>query len=227
MVLQGDREGCLREVLVVAAALSIQDPRERPAEAQAQSDQQHARFRDPTSDFVTWLNLWNYLREQQKALSGNAFRRMCKAEYLHYLRVREWQDVHAQLGQVVKQLGLELSSSPTDADALHRAMLAGLLSHVGLRDPATRDYLGARGARFAIWPGSAVSRKPPQFVMAAELVETSRLWGRTVAKIEPEWAEALAPHLISRTYSEPHWSSKRAAVMARERVTLVRCPARR
>ncbi|KQX66002.1 ATP-dependent RNA helicase HrpA [Angustibacter sp. Root456] len=224
MVLQGDREGCLREVLVVAAALSIQDPRERPADAQAQADQQHARFRDPTSDFVTWLNLWNYLREQQKALSGSAFRRMCKAEYLHYLRVREWQDVHSQLKQVVKQLGLERSSSPTDADALHRAMLAGLLSHVGLRDAATRDYLGARGARFAIWPGSSVARKPPQYVMAAELVETSRLWGRTVAKIEPEWAEVLAPHLISRTFSEPHWSSKRAAVMARERVTLYGVP---
>ncbi len=224
MVVQADREGCLREVLVVAAALSIQDPRERPADAQAQADQQHARFRDPTSDFVTWLNLWNYLREQQKALSGNAFRRMCRTEYLHYLRVREWQDVHSQLKQVVKQMGLQLSSSPTDADGLHRAMLAGLLSHVGLRDPATRDYLGARGARFAIWPGSAVSRKPPQFVMAAELVETSRLWGRTVAKIEPEWAEVLAPHLIKRTYSEPHWSSKRAAVMARERVNLYGVP---
>jgi ATP-dependent helicase HrpA len=154
---------------------------------------------------------------------------MCRAEYLHYLRVREWQDVHAQLKQVVKQLGLVRSSGvhedgSVDGDRLHRALLSGLLSHVGLRDPAQRDYLGARGARFAIWPGSAVGRKPPALVMAAELVETSRLWGRTVARIEPEWAEALAPHLVRRTYSEPHWSSKRAAVMARERVTLYGVP---
>ncbi|GAA4348334.1 ATP-dependent RNA helicase HrpA [Angustibacter luteus] len=229
MVIEADREGCLREVLVVAAALSIQDPRERPPDAQAQADQQHARFRDPTSDFLSWLNLWEYLREQQKALSGNAFRRMCRSEYLHYLRVREWQDVHAQLKQVVKQLGLARSSGlhedgSVDADRLHRALLSGLLSHVGLRDTVQRDYLGARGARFAIWPGSAVARKPPTLVMAAELVETSRLWGRTVARIEPEWAEALAPHLITRTYSEPHWSSKRAAVMARERVLLYGVP---
>lgn len=229
MVIEADREGCLREVLVVAAALSIQDPRERPVDAQTQADQQHARFRDPTSDFLTWLNLWEYLREQQKALSGNAFRRMCRSEYLHYLRVREWQDVHAQLKQVVKQLGLVRSSGlhedgSVDADRLHRALLSGLLSHVGVRDPVQRDYLGARGARFAIWPGSAVSRKPPTLVMAAELVETSRLWGRTVARIEPEWAEALGPHLIRRTYSEPHWSSKRAAVMARERVMLYGVP---
>ncbi len=229
MVIEADREGCLREVLVVASALSIQDPRERPVEAQAQADQQHARFRDPTSDFVAWLNLWEYLREQQKALSGNAFRRMCRSEYLHYLRVREWQDVHAQLRQVVKQLGLVRSSGRDeegglDADRLHRALLSGLLSHVGLRDVAQRDYLGARGAHFSIWPGSAVARKPPQLVMAAELVETSRLWGRTVARIEPEWAERLAPHLVRRSYSEPHWSSKRAAVMARERVLLYGVP---
>ncbi|GAB3590658.1 ATP-dependent RNA helicase HrpA [Angustibacter peucedani] len=229
MVLEGDREGCLREVLVVAAALSIQDPRERPVDAQAQADQQHARFRDPTSDFVAWLNLWNYLREQQKALSGNAFRRMCRSEYLHYLRVREWQDVHSQLRQVVKQLGLERSSGydaegGLDADRLHRALLSGLLSHVGLRDAVARDYLGARGAHFSIWPGSAVAKKPPTLVMAAELVETSRLWGRTVARIEPEWAEALAPHLVRRSYSEPLWSSKRAAVMARERVLLYGVP---
>ncbi len=230
MVIEGDREGCLAQVLVVTAALSIQDPRERPPDAQAQADQQHARFRDPTSDFVSWLNLWNHLQEQQKALSGSAFRRMCRSEYLHYLRVREWQDVHSQLRRVVKELGLSSTDQPSGpdqphgADQLHRALLSGLLSHVGLRDPAARDYLGARGARFAVWPGSALARRPPAFVMAAELVETARLWGRTVARIDPEWAERLAPHLLRRTYSEPHWSSRRAAVMARERVTLYGVP---
>ncbi len=230
MLVEADKEGCLREVLVVAAALSIQDPRERPPDAQQQADAHHARFADPTSDFLTWLNLWRYLREQQEALSSNQFRKMCRAEHLHYLRVREWQDVRGQLQQGVKAVGLSLSGSVDEIDAagradhLHRALLAGLLSHVGLREGETREYLGARGAKFAVWPGSALAKKPPTWVMAAELVETSRLWGRTVARIEPEWAEALAPHLVKRTYSEPRWSSRRGAVVADERVTLYGVP---
>ncbi|HET8616955.1 MAG TPA: ATP-dependent RNA helicase HrpA [Actinomycetales bacterium] len=230
MLVEADKEGCLREVLVVAAALSIQDPRERPPDQQQQADQHHARFADPTSDFLTWLNLWRYLREQQKRLSSNQFRKMCRAEHLHYLRVREWQDVRSQLQQGVKAVGLSLSGSVDEIDAagradhLHRALLSGLLSHVGLREGETRDYLGARGAKFAVWPGSALAKKPPTWVMAAELVETSRLWGRTVGRIEPEWAEALAPHLVKRTYSEPRWSSKRGAVVADERVTLYGIP---
>jgi ATP-dependent helicase HrpA len=226
MIVEADRLGCLREVLVVAAALSIQDPRERPAEYRAQSDQMHARFRDEASDFMTLMNLWRYVRTQQKELSSSAFRRMCKAEYLNYLRVREWQELESQLRQVAKQLKLNVGhpADTPDEDAIHQALLAGLLSHIGLRDPDRRDYLGARNARFSIFPGSGLFKKQPQFVMAAELVETSKLWGRVNASIKPEWAETLGAHLVKRTYSEPHWSKKRAAVLAYERVTLYGVP---
>jgi ATP-dependent helicase HrpA len=226
MVLEADRLGCLREVLVIAAALSIQDPRERPAELRAQADQKHARFRDEASDFMTLLNLWRYVREQQRALSSSAFRRMCRADYLNYLRIREWQELEAQLRQVAKQLKLKVGppADLPDDDAIHQSLLSGLLSHIGLRDPDRRDYLGARNARFAIFPGSGLFKKQPQLVMAAELVETSRLWARVNASIRPEWAERLGAHLVKRSYSEPHWSKKRAAVMAYERVTLYGVP---
>ena len=166
MILAADRAGCLREALVVTAALSIQDPRERPVDQQERAAQLHARFADRTSDFLTYLNLWHYLREQQKALSSSAFRRLCQNEMLHYLRIREWQDLVSQLRRVAKDIGLSVPGGPLpdeiDAVRLHQAMLAGLLSHVGLRDPARRDYLGARGARFALWPGSALAKKPPE-----------------------------------------------------------------
>jgi ATP-dependent helicase HrpA len=259
MVIEGERNGCATEVSVVAAALSIQDPRERPADKQAQADQAHARFADPESDFAALLNLWRYLREQQRALSSSAFRRMCKAEYLNYLRVREWQDILSQLRQVLRTLddgsrdggegGRRRTGSrpdrgaggPTadlpeeiDASRVHQSVLAGLLSHVGVKDVKTsgqpagsggrNEYLGARGARFALFPGSALFRKPPRWVMAAELVETSRLWGRVAARIEPEWVEALAQHLVKRSYSEPHWEKKQGAVMAYEKVTLYGIP---
>ncbi|MEZ5114922.1 MAG: ATP-dependent RNA helicase HrpA [Candidatus Nanopelagicales bacterium] len=224
MVLAAEEHGSLREVLVVAAALSIQDPRERPLDKQQAADEQHRRFADPTSDFLGYLNLWNYLREQQKALSSNAFRRMCRSEFLHYLRVREWQDLVGQLRQVVAELGMTLNSTPAEPDAVHRALLPGLLSHVGLRDERTRDYLGARGARFAVWPGSALAKKPPTWVMAAELVETTRLWARDVARVDPLHVEEAAAHLVSRTYSEPHWSARSGAAMAYERVTLYGVP---
>lgn len=228
MLLAADRLGCLREVLVITAALSIQDPRERPADQQTRADQMHARFRDQRSDFMAWLNLWRHLREQQETLGSSAFRRMCRDEHLNYLRVREWQDFERQLRQVCREVGLTvpkggLPQGP-DEDAVHQALLTGLLSHIGLRDPDRRDYLGARGARFAIFPGSGLFRRQPQFVMAAELVETSRLWGRQCAAIDPLWAEKAGEHLVKRTYSEPHWSQKRAAVMARERVTLYGVP---
>ncbi|MGH8869645.1 MAG: ATP-dependent RNA helicase HrpA [Actinomycetes bacterium] len=228
MVLEAETQGCVREVLVIAAALSIQDLRERPAENREAADEKHRRFADETSDFLAYLNLWDYLREQQEALSGNAFRRLCRREYLHYLRVREWQDLVGQLRRVAKRLGVALprpdGAGATDPDRVHAALLAGLLSHVGVRDPDKRDYLGARGARFAIWPGSALARKPPALVMAGELVETSRLWARDVARIQPEWAERVGAHLVKRSYSEPHWSKKRAAVMAYQRVTLYGVP---
>jgi ATP-dependent helicase HrpA len=226
MVLAADRNGCVREVLVIAAALSIQDPRERPAEAQQAADDKHRRFADPDSDFLAYLNLWEYLREQQRELSSSAFRRLCKAEYLHYLRVREWQDLYAQLRQVAKTLGISAHSTPAERDPqrIHTALLAGLLSHIGVKEGDKQEYLGARGARFGIFPGSALFKKSPRWVMAAELVETSRLWGRIVAKIEPEWVEPLAEHLVKRAYSEPHWEAKRGAVMAYEKVTLYGVP---
>jgi ATP-dependent helicase HrpA len=224
MVLSAGDNGCLREVLVIASALSIQDPRERPSDKQQQADQVHARFADPESDFLAYLNLWRHLREQQKALSSNQFRRMCRTEFLNYLRVREWQDIHTQLRQVARTLGLSLNSTPAQAQPVHVSLLAGLLSHIGLKDPDTREYAGARGAKFAIFPGSALFKKPPRWVMAAELVETSRLWARTVARIEPEWAESLAGHLVKRSYSEPHWSAKQGAVLASEKVTLYGLP---
>jgi ATP-dependent helicase HrpA len=223
MVLEADRNGCLDEVMVVTAALSIQDPRERPVEHRAHADQLHARFADPDSDFVTYLNLWRHLRDRQQELSSSAFRRLCRAEYLNYLRAREWQDIHAQLRQVTKSLGLVPSSSP-DPVRLHQSLLSGLLSQIGVREGEKREYLGARNAKFAIFPGSTLAKKPPRFVMSAELVETSRLWARVNARIEPEWVEPLADHLVKRSYSEPHWEKKQAAVMAVERVTLFGVP---
>ncbi|MCW2778156.1 MAG: hrpB 2 [Frankiales bacterium] len=224
MVLEADRNGCVSEVMVIAAALSIQDPRERPVDKQAQAQQLHARFRDETSDFASYLNLWRYLNEQREELSGNQFRRLCKAEFLHYLRVREWQDLHGQLLRVVRDLGIEPHEVATDTTRLHQSLLAGLLSHIGVKDEAKNEYTGARSARFAVFPGSALARKPPRWVVAAELVETSRLWGRTAARISPEWIEPLAEHLVKRSYSEPHWEKKAAAVMAWEKVTLYGVP---
>ena len=229
MILEADRLGCLRDVLVIAAALSIQDPRERPVEQRTRADQLHARFRDPRSDFMAWLNLWRHLRQKQKEMGSSAFRRMCREEHLNYLRVREWQEFESQLRQVARQVGLKAGRSASegtapDGDAIHQALLSGLLSHIGLRDRDRRDYLGARGARFAIFPGSALFKSQPDLVMAAELVETSRLWGRQNAAIDPLWAERLGGDLVKRSYSEPHWSKKRASALAHERVTLYGVP---
>ncbi|MEV7995334.1 ATP-dependent RNA helicase HrpA [Streptomyces sp. NPDC086077] len=227
MVLEADKNGCVREVMVIAAALSIQDPRERPADKQTQADQQHIRFRDETSDFLAYLNLWRYLREQQRERGSSSFRRMCKQEYLNFLRIREWQDIYTQLRTVAKQMGIHLNEDDAPADRIHTSLLAGLLSHIGMKDVKDgnkNEYLGARSAKFAIFPGSALFKKQPRFVMSAELVETSRLWARVNAKIEPEWVEPLAGHLIKRTYSEPHWEKDQAAVMAYEKVTLYGVP---
>ncbi len=267
MVIEGSRLGVAREVAIIAAVMSIQDPRERPAETRAQADQLHARFTDPTSDFLTYLNLWEYVRAQQHETGSSAFRRLCKAEHLNFLRIREWQDVVAQLREMAKPLGVDMSFTPRtrteradgteddhrlawDGDTIHRALLAGLLSQIGMQDTgeikassvahlrgeararalrqaarrARNEYLGARGARFAIFPGSPLSKKPPAWIMAGELVETSRLWARDVARIQPEWAEELAAHLVKRTYSEPHWSSKQGAAMAIEKVLLYGVP---
>jgi ATP-dependent helicase HrpA len=224
MMVEASRHDCLREVVTVVAALSMQDPRERPSDQQELADQKHRRFADAASDFAGLLNLWRYVKEQQKELSSSAFRRMCRAEFLNYLRIREWQDLDSQLRQVAKQLDLPLNKQPAAADAIHQALLAGMLSHIGSKDEEKRDYQGARGTRFAIFPGSALFKKQPPFVMAAELVETSRLWGRMNARIEPEWAEEAGAHLVKRSYSEPHWSKRRGAVMAYEKVTLYGVP---
>ncbi|MFD7621327.1 ATP-dependent RNA helicase HrpA [Streptomyces sp. NPDC059802] len=224
MVIEADRNGCVREVMVIAAALSIQDPRERPSEKQTQADQQHARFKDETSDFLAFLNLWRYIREQQKERGSSSFRRMCKQEYLNFLRIREWQDIYAQLRTVAKQMGIHPNEEDAPEQAVHTSLLAGLLSHIGLKDTEKNEYLGARSAKFAIFPGSALFKKQPRFVMSAELVETSRLWARVNARVEPEWIEPLAQHLLKRTYSEPHWEKDQAAVMAYERVTLYGVP---
>ncbi|MFG2351332.1 ATP-dependent RNA helicase HrpA [Streptomyces phaeochromogenes] len=235
MVLEADKNGCVREVMVIAAALSIQDPRERPADKQTQADQQHARFKDETSDFLAYLNLWRYVREQQKERGSSSFRRMCKQEYLNFLRIREWQDIYTQLRTVAKQMGIHLNEDDAPDQQVHLSLLAGLLSHIGMKDvketggeggrsTGKNEYVGARNAKFAIFPGSALFKKPPRFVMSAELVETSRLWARVNAKIEPEWVEPLAEHLLKRTYSEPHWEKDQAAVMAYEKVTLYGVP---
>ena len=224
MVVEADRNGCVRDILVITAALSIQDPRERPQDRQQAAAEMHARFSDETSDFLTYLNLWRYLQEQQKALSSSAFRRMCKREYLNYLRVREWQDLHTQLRRSLSRADLSLDSAKASADSIHKALLAGLLSHVGLRDSEKREYAGARNARWALAPGSALAKKAPRWVMAAELVETTRMWGRIAGRIDPGWAEELGAHLVKRHYSEPHWERKQAAVMAYERVTLYGVP---
>ncbi len=224
MVVEADRHGCVRDVLVIAAALSIQDPRERPQDKQQLAAELHGRFTDETSDFLAYLNLWRYVQEQQKELSSSAFRRLCKKELLNYLRVREWQDLHSQLRRSLKQLDLSLDSSATNADAVHISLLAGLLSHVGLRDTEKREYVGARNARFALVPSSALAKKAPRWVMAAELVETNRMWGRVSARVDPAWVERVGAHLVKRQYSEPHWERKQAAVMAFERVTLYGVP---
>ncbi len=261
MVVEGARHGVAHEVAIIAAALSIQDPRERPAEHRENADALHGRFADPTSDLLSYLNLWEHLRDRREALSGNAFRREVKGEFLNYLRIREWQDVVTQIRQTAKPLGITMKRHEPQAaeadkatavryvwneEAIHRSVLAGLLSQIGMQvthDPKASDfthlrggareaairrakkagrneYLGSRGARFAIFPGSALSKKPPSFVMAAELVETSRLWARDVAAIKPEWAEELAGALVKKTYSEPVWSAKRGAAVATEKVLL-------
>jgi ATP-dependent helicase HrpA len=226
MILEADRNGVVREVLIIASALSIQDPRERPADQQQHADQMHARFADKESDFLAYLNLWNYIKEQRDELSSSRFRKMCKSEFLHYLRIREWQDLHSQLRQAAKSIGIEASGEPQEPNTqfIHTSILSGLLSHIGLMDAAKREYGGARGTRFSVFPGSALFKKPPRWVMAAELVETSKLWARIAGRIEPEWIEPLAAHLIKRTYSEPHWELKMAAVMAYEKVTLYGVP---
>ncbi|MCP2637756.1 ATP-dependent RNA helicase HrpA [Microbacterium sp. HD4P20] len=242
MILEAQRTGVLRDVLVIVAGLSIQDVRERPEERREEADRLHARFADPTSDFLTLLNLWNHLQEKQAELGSSAFRRLCRSEHLNYVRVREWTDVHRQLSALTgtRRSGSGAGSGSSGGpDEIHKAILSGLLSHLGLLDERTAskepargrgagereqrrsaEYVGSRGTRFAIFPGSGLKKKRPQAVMAAEIVETSRLFARTVAAIDPAWAEPLAGDLAKRRLSEPHWSKTAGAASAYEKVTL-------
>ncbi|MEX4060275.1 ATP-dependent RNA helicase HrpA [Haemophilus influenzae] len=224
MILSAVNFGCVYEMMIIVSALSIQDPRERPQEKQQASDEKHRRFADKKSDFLAFLNLWRYLQEQQKALSKNQFRRQCQKDFLNYLRIREWQDIYHQIRLTVREMGLPINSEKAEYQQIHTALLSGLLSHIGLKEAEKQQYLSARNAHFAIFPNSVLFKKQPKWVMAAELVETSKLWGRMVAEIEPEWIEPLAEHLIKKSYSEPRWSKSRGAVIADEKVTLYGVP---
>ena len=224
MILEADANGCVREVIVLAAGLSIQDPRERPRGKEAEADELHARFADPHSDFITLLNLWRYLDSEQRAHSSNQFRRMCRNEHLNHLRVREWQDLVRQLREVTHELGIRRNTQPADAEHVHRSLLAGLLSHVGMYDRTNRDHVGARQAHFAVAPGSVLFKRAPRWVMAGELVETNRTWARMVARIEPTWIEPLARHLVRRSHGEPRWDAAHGSAMTTERMTLYGLP---
>jgi len=220
MLLSSVSQGALHEVMIIVAALSIQDPRERPQEKQQASDEKHRRFADKKSDFLAFLNLWRYLQEQQKELSKNQFRRQCQKDFLNYLRIREWQDIYHQIRLTVREMGLPINSEKAEYQQIHTALLSGLLSHIGLKEAEKQQYLGARNAHFAIFPNSVLFKKQPKWVMAAELVETTKLYARDVAAIQPEWIEQEAPHLVRYHYFEPHWEQKRGEVIASERVTL-------
>lgn len=235
MIIEGGRRGCAKEMMVLAAALTIQDPRERPADVRAEADAMHARFVDDTSDFSSFLLLWDYINEQQAALSSSQLRKMCHREFINYLRIREWQDLFAQLREMGRTAnihasgGRDINASAHEVD-IHKSLLTGLLSHVGVkeerekdskgRNRGPREYLGARGTKFAIFPGSGLFKKGPDWVLSAELVETSRLWARTNAAIEPQWIEEVGKHLISVQYSEPHWSLSSGAAVAYAKGTL-------
>ena len=224
MLLSAVNFGSVYEVMIIVSALSIQDPRERPTEKQQASDEKHRRFADKKSDFLAFLNLWNYVQEQQKELTKNQFRRQCQKDFLNYLRIREWQDIYQQIRLAVREMGLPINSEKAEYQQIHTALLSGLLSHIGLKEAEKQQYLGARNAHFAIFPNSVLFKKQPKWVMAAELVETSKLWGRMVAEIEPEWIEPLAEHLTKKSYSEPRWSKSRGAVIADEKVSLYGVP---
>ncbi len=223
MVLAGAEHKALNEVLIIASALSAQDPRERPHDKQQQADEKHRQWKDDNSDFLAFVNLWNGYEEQRQELSSSQFRKWCHKQFLSYLKMREWRDVHHQLKLMSKELKLEFNDNPAGFDDVHKSLLPGLLSHLGMK-LEDREYLGARNRKFHVFPGSALFKKQPRWIMAAELVETSKLYARQVAKIEPEWVERYAKHLTKHSYSEPHWEKKRAQVVAAEKVTLYGLP---
>ncbi|WP_100658249.1 ATP-dependent RNA helicase HrpA [Alteromonas flava] len=223
MVLAAGAFDAVNEVMIIAAGLSIQDPRERPQDKRQKADEAHKLFYDESSDFVALLNLWLAFKTEQKTLSNNQLRKWCKTHFINYLRMREWQDIVSQIKHSLVNIDLRINSTPADYDAIHQSIVTGLLSHIGQLDK-DKAYNGARNSKFQIFPGSGLAKKSPKWVMAAELVETSRLFARVVAKIQPQWIEPLAPHLVKSHYSEPHWSKKRGAVMAKQRVTMLGLP---
>ena len=225
MLIEANTNGCLDDVMVIVAAMTIQDVRERPLDFQAQADQAHARFKDKTSDFLSMLKLWDYIKQTRNEQSGNKFRKRMKQEFLHYMRIREWFDLVRQLKDVAKQLGWTYQEgTERRSDDIHMSLLSGLLSNIGARDGNSKEFQGARNTRFLVFPGSALAKKPPEFLMAAELVETSRLWARDVAAIDPAWVENLGGDLLKHNYSEPTWSRKRAAAIAHQKSTLYGVP---
>jgi len=225
MLIEANTNGCLDDVMVIVAAMTIQDVRERPLDFQAQADQAHARFKDKSSDFLSMLKLWDYIKQTRNEQSGNKFRKRMKQEFLHYMRIREWFDLVRQLKDVAKQLGWTYQEgTERRADDIHMSLLSGLLSNIGARDGNSKEFQGARNTRFLVFPGSALAKKPPEFLMAAELVETSRLWARDAATIDPAWVEKLGADLLKHNYSEPTWSRKRAAAIAHQKSTLYGVP---
>ncbi len=223
MILGGRDEGALREVLILAAVLGLQDPRERPAAAQQRADEAHRKFRDEASDFAGYLSLWSFWQDARARSSRRQIQKLCRDHFLSYPRMREWEDIHDQLVRVMRELEFS-PGAPASADQIHRALLPGLLSRFGMWSTEARIYLGARQTRFAIHPGSALGRKPPPWVMAAELVETSQLFARGVARIDPAWLEKAAGPLCRRSHGDPHWEQKQGQVMAKEQVTLYGLP---
>jgi ATP-dependent helicase HrpA len=219
MLVAAAEGGCLAEVLVIASALSVQDPRERPVEQRQGADEIHATFHHPDSDFLTYLNLWRFLEERRAHLSKSQFRRLCQRSFLSWNRVMEWHDTHHQLRGLLHEQGLRENRADAGYEDIHRALLTGLLSHVGMKDEQ-REYQGARGGRFWIHPGSGQFEKAPKWIMAAERVQTTKDYGRIVARIQPEWIERAGAHLLARSYSEPHWQSRRGQVGAFEKVSL-------
>jgi ATP-dependent helicase HrpA len=221
MIVAAKRENCLREVLVIAAALSVQDPRDRPMEKADAADAAHAAFVDERSDFLGFLKLWDFYDELLKhRKSMRKLQAECREKFLSWLRLREWRDLHGHLHALVSEMGWRENDKPAEHAQVHRALLAGLLGNIGMKGEEGGEYLGARGVKFHVFPGSALRRKQPRWVMAAELTETTRLFARCVAGIEPEWIEAAAPHLAKKHHFDPHWEKATGQVVAFERVVV-------
>ena len=225
MILEGGREGALAEVLVIASALAIQDPRERPLALQEKADAAHEEFRDPTSDFLSVLRLWSLWKQNRRDLGGSRLRRWCKERFISFVRMREWEDMHQQLSDLADELRLRRNREPAPADRVHRCVLTGLLCNIGVKadgnDRELGPYTGQRGNRFGIFPGSTLFRNGPKWLVAAEIVRTTKVYARTVAPVQPEWIEELGAHLLKRSHSDPRWDKHAGRVIANERITIL------